>query len=84
MLPDEISVPRGIDDILQRLYDYEINIRLEWGWNGGVVWSLVQTTRGPRWIDDQIANCGIQILPLSTRTRPAPHGDPSCPGGIRE
>jgi hypothetical protein len=30
----------GVNDILQRLYSSEINVRLGWVWDGGVEWQL--------------------------------------------
>jgi hypothetical protein len=33
-------------EILQRLYNSEINARIEWVWDGGVEWSLGDEYRG--------------------------------------
>jgi hypothetical protein len=33
-------------DVLQRLYDSEINARIEWVWDGGVQWRLGDASNG--------------------------------------
>lgn len=53
----KIIGPTNVGEVLAAIYRSEINIRLEWVWDGGFTWVLVKSTpeRYPRvWNDDTL------------------------------
>ena len=54
---------QAIGEILQRLYASEINIRIEWVWEGGVHWRLGDESNGwtARGISDSVAQAARDV-----------------------
>jgi hypothetical protein len=51
-------------DVLQRLYDSEINARIEWVWDGGVKWCLGDEYSGGK-AEGKAATVALAVLELA-------------------
>jgi hypothetical protein len=63
---------RAIGEILQRLYSSEINLRIEWVWDGGVQWRLGDEFNGwtARGTSDSVAQAARDVGAAAAQARP--------------
>lgn len=47
-----------LKELFQKIYDSEINCRIEWCWDGGFTWCISDQSKLPRiWIDNDLSEC---------------------------
>ena len=55
----------AVGEVLAKLYDCEINCRVEWAWDGGFVWVWNDRSYPRVWVDDGLAGVRETVLAQS-------------------
>jgi hypothetical protein len=63
---------RTTSEILERLYASEINLRIEWVWDGGIAWTLGDEFNGwgARGVSPSVAEAAKDVGAAAAQTHP--------------